>query len=77
MLRERGAAFGMEERANLRRVLSSPQPERAVAGIMDAVEADTRAHLRAAAEQEAARQRKLDAERQRQAPRRSQGMSMG
>ena len=77
VLRERGAAFGVEERPSLRRVLSSPQPERAVAGIMDTAEADMRAHLRAA-EQEVARQRKLEAERQRQAPRQgpSQGMSM-
>ena len=77
VLRERGAAFGVEERPNLRRVLSSPQPERAVAGIMDTAEADMRAHLRAA-EQEVARQRKLEAERQRQAPRQgpSRGMSM-
>ena len=77
VLRERGAAFGVEERPNLQRVLSAQQPEQAVAGIMETVEADMRAHLRAAAEQEAARQRKLEAERQRQAPRRSQGMSMG
>ena len=79
VLRERGAAFGLEERPNLRQVLSSSQPERAVAGIMDTAEADMRAHLRAAAEQEAERQRKLEAERQRQAPRQGpgQGMSMG
>ena len=77
-LRERGAAFGLEGRPGLRQVLSSPQPERAVAGMVDAAEADMRAHLRAA-EQEVARQRKLEAERQqRQAPRQkpSQGMSM-
>ena len=77
VLRERGAAFGLEERPKLRQVLSSPQPERAVAGIMETAEADMRAHLRVA-EQEVARQRKLEAERQRQAPRQgpSQGMSM-
>ena len=78
VLRERGAAFGLEERPNLWRVLSAREPERAVAGIMDTAEAGMRAHLRAA-EQEVARQRKLEAERQRQAPRQgpSQGMSMG
>ena len=76
-LRERGAAFGMEERPNLRRVLSARQPEQAIAGIMESVETDMRAHLRVAAEQEAARQRKLEAERQQQRPSPSQGMSMG
>ena len=78
VLRERGAAFGVGERPSLARVLSARQPEQAVARIMDSAETDMRAHLRAAAEQEAARQRKLEAERQRQAPRQgpSQGMSM-
>ena len=80
VLRERGAAFGLEERPNLRRVLSSPQPERVITEVMAGAEASMRQELRVAAEQaeqEVARQRKLDAERQRQAPRRSQGMSMG
>ncbi len=82
VLRERGAAFGLEERPNLRRVLSSPQPERVITGVVADAEAVMRQELRVAAEQaeqEAARQRKLEAERQRQAPRQgpSQGMSMG
>jgi hypothetical protein len=79
VLRERGTAFGMEERPNLWRVLSSSQPERVITGVVTDAEASMRQELRVAAEQEAARQRKLDAERQRLAPRQgpSQGMSMG
>jgi len=80
VLRERGAAFGMEERPNLRRVLSSPQPERVITGVVADAEATMRQELRVVAEQaeqEAARQRKLEAERQRQRPSPSQGMSMG
>ena len=80
VLRERGAAFGLEERPNLRQVLSSPQPERVITGVMADAEASMRQELREAAEQaeqEAARQRKLEAERQRQRQGPSQGMSMG
>ncbi len=80
VLRERGAAFGLEKRPNLRRVLSSSQPERVITGVVADAEAGMRQELRAAAEQaeqEAARQRKLEAERQRQRPSPSQGMSMG
>jgi len=75
VLRERGAAFGMEERPNLRRVLSAQKPEQVIAGIMETVETDMRAHLRAVAEQEAARKRELAKQQQRSSP--SQGMSMG
>jgi len=75
VLRERGAAFGMEERPNLARVLSSRQPERVIAGIMEATEAGMRQELRVTAEQEAARKREMEAQRQRSSP--SQGMSPG
>jgi len=75
-LRERGAAFGLEERPNLARVLSSRQPGQVITGIMEGAEAGMRQELRAAAEQEGARKRKLEAEQQRLAPRRGYGMSM-
>jgi len=76
VLREREATFGLEDRPNLRRVLSSPQPERVIIEVVAGVEAGMRETLRVAAEQEAVRQRKLEAERQRLAPRRGYGMSM-
>jgi len=75
-LLERGAAFGLEERPNLQRVLSSSQPKQVITGIVEGAEANMRETLRVAAEQEVARQRKQDAERQRLAPRRGYGMSM-
>ena len=75
VLRERGAAFGMEERPNLQRVLSSRQPERVIAGIMETAEAGMRQELRVAAEQEATRKREVEAQRQRSSP--SRGMSPG
>jgi len=77
VLRERGAAFGMKERPNLQRVLSARQPERVIAGIMEATEAGMRQELRVAAEQEATRKREREAQQQRQSPRRGYGMSMG
>jgi len=77
VLREPGATFGMEERPNLQRVRSSRQPGRVIIGIMEGVEAGMRLELRAAAEQEAARKRELEAQQQRLSPRRGYGMSMG
>jgi len=78
VLRERGAAFGMEERPNLARVLADAQPDRAITGILDAAETGMRLHLREQARQaeEATRKREWElAPRQRQS--RSQGMSLG
>jgi Ti-type conjugative transfer relaxase TraA len=80
VLRERGPAFGMEARPNLTRVLADAQPERVIAGIMDATETGMRTQLREQArltEQEAAREREVAAKRERSSPRRSQGMSLG
>jgi len=74
VLRERGAAFGLDERPNLARVVADAQPERVVAGIMNGVEVEMRAHLKEVAEQEAARQREL---RAKQRPTRDHGMSLG
>ena len=75
VLRERGAAFGMEERPNLARVLSAQQPERVIAGIMEATEAGKRQERRVAAKQEATRKREVEAQQQRSSP--SRGMSPG
>jgi len=75
VLRERGAAFGMEERPNLARVLSAQQPERVIAGIMEATEAGRRQERRVAAKQEATRKREVEAQQQRSSP--SRGMSPG
>jgi hypothetical protein len=63
VLRERGAAFGLEERQDLARVLADAQPQRAIAGMMDAAEAHMRGPLRAVAEQTLARDREELAKR--------------
>jgi len=75
VLRERGAAFGMEERPNLQRVLSARQPERVIAGIMETTEAGMRQERRVAVKQEATRKREVEAQQQRSSP--SRGMSPG
>jgi hypothetical protein len=74
VLRERGEAFGMDERPNLARVVADAQPERVVAGIMTVAEAGMRAQLKQAAEQEAAQKRELRAKQQ---PSQGHGMSLG
>jgi Ti-type conjugative transfer relaxase TraA len=61
VLRERGSAFGLQERPNLARVVAGRQPERVVEGILDAAETGMRTHLQKVAQQEAARQRELEA----------------
>ena len=69
-LLDHSAAFGMDERPNLKRVLASPEPERVIGAIMTASETAMRTWLR---EQEAARQRDLEAQR---SPAPSRGPSM-
>jgi hypothetical protein len=63
VLRERGAAFGVEERPELARVLADALPQRAIAGMMDAAEGHMRGQLREVAEQEAVRTREERAKR--------------
>jgi hypothetical protein len=46
----------MAERPNLQRVLADPRPERPVAGIVEAAEADMRARLQVRAQQRAAQE---------------------
>jgi len=65
VLREQGEAFGMAERPNLARMLADPQPERVVAGIVEAAEAGMRMQL-----QERAAQQQADQEAAREASRR-------
>ena len=74
VLRDSGEAFGMAERPNLARIVADREPERVVAGIMAAAEDGMRTQIKAAAEQEAARQQE---ERARQALRPNHGPSLG
>ena len=74
VLRDGGEAFGMAERPNLARIVAGREPERVVAGVMAAAEDGMRVKIKAAAEQEAARQQE---ERARQALRPSRGPSLG
>ena len=93
VLREQGAAFGMEKRANLGWVVADPAPEQAMLGLLISAEAEMRARLaerqriaeeataqEAAAREAAAREaaaREAERLRQAQAPRPSRGPSMG
>ncbi len=71
-LRERGRAYGVEDNSTLARVLADKQPARAIAGLMNGVEANVRRDLKLAAERQAA------LERERQLARsRSRGPSLG
>ncbi len=63
VLRERGAAFGLDERKNLARVVADPQPQRAVSGLMETAEDQIRKHLREVAAQEITREREERARR--------------
>jgi hypothetical protein len=58
-LRTRGAAFGMDKRPNLARVVADESPERAVTALLDGVEERQRAALKAEAEQKAALEARL------------------
>jgi hypothetical protein len=71
-LRTRGAAFELEKRPNLARVLADASPERAAAVLLDEIEAPKRAELKAEADRKAA----IEAE-QRATQRPSRGMSPG
>jgi Ti-type conjugative transfer relaxase TraA len=52
-LTTRGAEFGMEKRPTLARVLADPSPERAMTALLDGIEADQRAKLKAEADRKA------------------------
>lgn len=67
-LRERGRTYGVENGTTLARVVADRQPARAIAGLMNGVEANVRRDLKLAAEREAA---------QRLERSRSRGPSMG
>jgi hypothetical protein len=71
-LRERGGAYGVEDNSALARVLADRQPGRAIAGLMESVEANVRRDLKLAAEQAA-----LERERQHKRSLSRGGPSMG
>ena len=71
LLRERGAAFGLEERPNLTQVVAAARPEPLFAAIVEISEREMRTHLKA--EAELARQR----EEHRLSRGHDRGMSMG
>jgi hypothetical protein len=71
-LRERGPAYGVEDGTTLARVVADRQPGRAIAGLMNGVEANVRRDLKLAAERQAALERERRLERSR-----SRGPSMG
>jgi hypothetical protein len=64
-LRECGRAYGVEDNSTLARVLADKQPARAIAGLMERVEANVRRDLKLAAEQAAARERERQLARSR------------
>ena len=77
VLREQGEAFGMAERPNLARVLADPQPERVVAGIVEAAEAGMRVQLQErAAQQQAAQEAAREASRRQSVASQRSGPSM-
>jgi len=77
VLREQGEAFGMTERPNLARMLADPQPERVVAGIVEAAEAGMRVQLQErAAQQQAAQEAAREASRRQSVASQRSGPSM-
>jgi len=77
VLREQGEAFGMAERPNLARMLADPQPERVVAGIVEAAEAGMRVQLQErAAQQQAAQEAAREASRRQSVASQRSGPSM-
>ncbi len=77
VLRQDGAAFGMDARPNLGQVLASAEPERAVAAMAADAEARRWAYLQEQARQEEARRREQEEQTARLRPRPRQGMSPG
>jgi hypothetical protein len=77
-LLDRGQEFGVEKDSNLARVLAAQEPKRAIASLLDTVEANFRHDMKLAAEQKAAEEAAREAARQlERSLYRGRGMSPG